>query len=94
MEEQEIGRVRLPKKGEIFGEVIALVGGSRVRVDCADGKERMCRIPGKIRKRVWVKEGDIVLVKPWEIQSDERGDIVWRYTNLQVEWLKRKGYLK
>ena len=93
-ETEELARVRLPKKGEIFGEVIALVGGSRVRVDCADGKERMCRIPGKIRKRVWVKEGDVVLVKPWEIQSDQRGDIVWRYTQLQVEWLKRKGYLK
>lgn len=71
-----------------------MLGGDKVRVDCKDGKERICRIPGKLRKRVWIKREDIVAIKPWKVQTDERGDIIWRYTKNQVNILKKKGYLK
>jgi translation initiation factor 1A len=46
-----------------------------------------------MRKRVWIREGDIVIVAPWEFQ-DEKGDVIWRYTGMQVNWLQRKGYLE
>jgi translation initiation factor 1A len=46
-----------------------------------------------MKKRRWVREGDIVLVSPWEMQSDERGDIVFRYTQNQAFGLQRKGLL-
>lgn len=36
---------------------------------------------------------DIVLVSPWDFQSDKRGDIIWRYKRNQAEWLRKKGYL-
>jgi len=62
-------------------------------VRCADNKIRLCRIPGKIRRRIWVKEGDVVIVKPWTVQSDEKGDIVWRYTKTQVDRLQSMGLL-
>ncbi|OFV66292.1 MAG: translation initiation factor 1A [Candidatus Syntrophoarchaeum butanivorans] len=71
----------------------SMLGSSRVRVRCLDGKTRMGRIIGKMKKRVWVREGDVVIVVPWEFQ-DEKADVVWRYTQPQVEWLKRKGYLE
>lgn len=93
-EEEQFGRLRVPREGEILGIVTGLMGASRVRVDCLDQKERMCRIPGKIRKRVWVREGDYVIVKPWSIEGERKGDLVWRYTHLQVDWLKRKGLIK
>ena len=48
---------------------------------------------GKMKKRIWIREGDVVLVKPWEFQSDERADIVWRYTRTEANWLERRGYL-
>jgi translation initiation factor 1A len=63
-------------------------------VDCADGKERLCRIPGKIKRRVWVKNEDVVLIKPWDVEPDKKGDLVWRYTKLQAEWLRKNGYFK
>jgi translation initiation factor 1A len=90
----EFVRVRLPREGEIFGVVTAMMGGSRMRVDCADGKERLCRVPGRIRSRVWINPGDIVLIVPWPVEGDKKADIAWRYTKLQANWLRRKGYIK
>ncbi|CAB3288481.1 Translation initiation factor 1A [Methanocaldococcus lauensis] len=93
-QEQQI-RVRLPKKeeNEILGIIEQMLGASRVRVRCLDGKTRLGRIPGRLKKKIWVREGDIVIVKPWVVQGDQKCDIIWRYTKTQVEWLKRKGYL-
>jgi len=93
-EQEEIAKIRIPKQGEILGLAISMVGGSKIVVECSDGKTRLCRIPGKIRKKIWIRVGDVVLVTPWVVQSDERGDIVWRYTKTQANWLKRKGYTK
>jgi translation initiation factor 1A len=95
MEEAEpFARVRLPRKGEVLGVVISMMGASRMLVDCIDGKERRVRIPGKIKRTIWVKSGDVVLVKPWEIEADKKADLVWRYTRLQADWLRREGHLK
>ena len=93
-EEEPIMRVRIPKKEELLGLVTGLMGASRVAVSCTDGKDRLCRIPGKIKRNIWVKEDDVVVVKPWSVEGDKRGDIIWRYTRLQADWLRRKGYLK
>ena len=93
--EQPQFRLRLPrdKEGEILGIVTGLMGGSRMRVDCKDGKERMCRIPGRMKNTIWVKEGDVVIIKPWSVQGDEKADIVWRYNPLQARMLKERGYI-
>jgi translation initiation factor 1A len=53
----------------------------------------MGRIIGKLKKKVWVREGDVVIVVPWDFQ-DDKAEVVWRYTRPQVEWLKKKGYLE
>ena len=93
-EQEEISRIRLPREGELFGLAVAMLGAGRISVECGDGKTRICRIPGKIRKRVWIRQGDLILIRPWKVQSDERGDVIWRYTRTQANWLKRKGYAK
>jgi len=77
----------------MLGTVIQTVGGGRLQVQCKDGKERMCRIPGKIRRNIWVRPGDIVLIKPWDIQGDTKADVVWRYNYLQANWLRERGHL-
>lgn len=70
-----------------------LLGFDRARVFCSDGKVRLCRIPGKLKKRMWMKVGDVVLVAPWDFQPD-RGDILYRYTSTEIQRLERKGLLK
>ena len=92
--DEGITRVRLPREGELFGKVLNLLGSNRLQVDCQDGKERICRIPGKLKKRVWTKVDDIVIIRPWDTQSDSRADLVWRYTRIEVEFLRKRGYLK
>ncbi|MEM5778607.1 MAG: translation initiation factor eIF-1A [Candidatus Aenigmatarchaeota archaeon] len=94
MAEEEIIRVRIPQKNEILGIVKNNLGGSRFEVKCNDGFTRICRIPGKLKKNIWIRVGDLVIVKPWEVQSNERGDIIWMYTKAQAIWLEKKGFVK
>jgi len=70
------------------------VGASRMIVKCLDGKTRNCRIPGRLKRSLWVREGDVVIVEPWEYGGDEKGDIVYKYTKTQVNYLRNKGQLE
>ena len=65
-----------------------------MKVRCMDGKPRICRIPGRLKRRLWVREGDVLLIKPWELGGDEKGDVIFKYRPSQVSWLRRKGHLK
>ncbi len=94
VQQTEEQRIRMPRRGEIMGTVIEMMGGSRMTVKCFDGKERLCRIPGKIKKKLVIKSGDYVIIQPWSVQSDERGDIAYRYNSFQLDQLKRKGLIK
>ncbi|MCD6431997.1 translation initiation factor eIF-1A, partial [Candidatus Bathyarchaeota archaeon] len=89
--EEELSEMVLPVANDVLGVAVKLLGFDRVLVKCQDGHERLCRIRGKMKRRVWIREGDVVLVSPWDFQSDKRGDIIWRYTHSQAEWLRRKG---
>ena len=84
----------LPNEYDLLGIVDKNYGFTRMGVICQDGHKRMCRVRGKMKKRNWVREGDIVLVSPWDFQYEEKGDIIFRYTRSQVQWLRDKGYLK
>lgn len=86
-------RVRLPKDKEVLGILDQRLGASRMSVRCLDGKSRNCRVPGRLRRRLWLREGDVVLVEPWEF-DDTKGDVIFKYNPAAVAWLKRKGYLK
>ena len=92
--QQEISRIKLPRGRETFGVLEQRLGSSRMRIRCLDEKTRICRIPGRMKRKLWVREGDIVIVEPWEYCGDEKGDIVYKYTPTQVAYLKKKGYLK
>ncbi len=92
--QHEISRIRLPRNTQVFGILEQRLGGSRIRVRCLDGKTRICRIPGRLKRRLWAREGDIVIIEPWEYSGDKKGDIIFKYKPIQVDFLRRKGYLK
>ena len=87
-------RVPLPnrKVNEMFAIADRILGGRRVRAVCEDGDSRLARIPGKMRRRQWVREGDLIVVQPWDFQ-DEKANVVMRYTKTQSLYLSRKGVL-
>ena len=57
-------RVRLPTKNQQFAVVIEMSGGSRFKALCEDGKTRMVRIGGKLKRRMWTRVNDLVLIQP------------------------------
>ena len=76
-------RVRLPKAGEQFAVVMEMNGGSRMRALCGDGHTRMIRIGGKLKRRMWCRPNDLIIIRPWVIQSNEKADLVYRYLPTQ-----------
>ncbi len=94
-EEDSPRRLRMPRErdNEQFAIVTKMHGTDQVRATCQDGTERNCRITGKMRKRVWIREGDLIIIKVWDFQPS-KADIVWRYLGGQKNYLARKGFLK
>lgn len=92
--EEEYIRLRLPnrKNNEMFAIADRLMGGSRINVVCADGKSRLGRIPGRMKRRQRVRAGDLVIIKPWDIQN-EKADIIYRYRRTQAVVLSRRKLL-
>ena len=59
-----------------------------------DGKTRNCRVPGRLRRDLWLREGDVVIVEPREFEQDEKGDVLYKYSKSAIEKLKKDGLLK
>ena len=91
-----VTRVKLPNRriGEMFGRVVGIFGSERMEIFCEDGKHRLGRIRGKIKKRVWIRLTDLVVVNPWDWETETEGklgrcEISWRYLRHEVSWLDR-----
>ncbi|MBY8984571.1 MAG: translation initiation factor eIF-1A [Candidatus Lokiarchaeota archaeon] len=91
-----VSRVKMPyrRNGEMFARVIEILGQERMFVFCEDGKRRIGRIRGKIKKRVWVRKGDLVVINPWAFETKVEGkpekcEISWRYLRHEVSYLER-----
>jgi translation initiation factor 1A len=92
-EAPQVTRVKLPRQEEVIGIIEERHGGNKMKVKCLDGKERNCRVPGRLRRKLWLRPGDVVIVTLWELDKD-RGDIIYKYRPSQIDWLKKNGYLK
>ncbi len=93
-QEEEIRRTPIPRGRQVLGICEQRVGGSRMKVRCMDGRTRICRIPGRLKRKLWVREGDLLLIEPWELGGEDKGDVVFKYKPIQVDMLRRKGMLK
>jgi len=91
---EEVGRLPLPRRsrGEVFGIANQLLGAARIRVMCEDGASRMGRITGKMKKKMWIREGDLLILRPWGFQEG-KADILFRYSRTQSQYLSRRNLL-
>jgi translation initiation factor 1A len=89
-----IGRLPLPRRdrGEVFAVANQLLGAARIRVLCEDSVSRMGRITGKLKKKMWIREGDLLIVRPWGFQEG-KADILFRYSRTQAAYLSRRRLL-
>jgi translation initiation factor 1A len=93
-EEEQVTRAREPEDDQVLGIVLRKEGGGKYRVYCSDGNKRICRIPGSRKRAVYIERDTVVLVDPWKIEGDEKGDIVESYTQAETDWLRGQGYLE
>ncbi|HTT14462.1 MAG TPA: translation initiation factor eIF-1A [Thermoplasmata archaeon] len=91
---EELGRLPLPRRnrGEVFGIASQLLGAARIRVMCEDTVSRMGRITGKMKKKMWIREGDLLIIRPWGFQEG-KADILFRYSRTQAQYLARRNLL-
>jgi translation initiation factor 1A len=85
-------RVRGPRNGQLIGIVLERLGGKRMSIKTTDGKVRNCRVPGKFRRKFWLRPNNIVMIEPWP-DDDNKGDIVYQYRPNEITQLKRQGII-
>lgn len=78
--------------GQEYAQVIKMLGNGRLEAYCFDGTNRLCHIRGKLRKKVWINQGDIILIGLRDYQ-DAKADVILRYNPDEARNLKSYGEL-
>ncbi|MEB3851904.1 MAG: translation initiation factor aIF-1A [Desulfurococcales archaeon] len=100
--EGEGGKKEVPLPSEEEGTILCVIqrvlGAGWVEAMCTDGKVYKAWIPGKMRRRVWMHEGDVILLLPWGVRDRkdadvEKGEVVYRYARDEVRKLIETGVL-
>ncbi len=92
----------IPNKAEneILAVCTEILGGEHMTVKAENGQTYLGTIRGKIKKRMWVRAGDLIVIVPWDFETKPKEGkkmhayIVWRYTRTQQSWLESHGYIK
>ncbi len=92
-EQKPVMRVKLPRENQVIGIIEQRLGGNKMMVSCLDGKQRNCRVPGRLKRKLWLRPGDVIIIELWEFDKN-RGDIIFKYKPSHIEWLKKHGYLE
>ena len=72
--------------------MLKMLGNGRLEAQCFDGERRLAHIRGKLRKKVWINQGDIILLSLRDYQ-DEKGDVILKYSADEARSLKAYGEL-
>jgi len=73
-----------------YAQVMKMLGNGRLEAQCFDGVKRLSHIRGKLRKKVWINCGDIILVGLREFQ-DVKADVILKYTPDEARKLQSLG---
>ena len=87
---QEDRELRFANESEEYAQITKILGDGRFQCKCADGIDRIAHVRGKFRKRVWLANGDIILVSLREFEP-EKCDVVEKYKDKELAKLKSNG---
>jgi len=90
--ENEKRELVFKEDGQEYAQVSKMLGNGRLEALCFDGTKRLCHIRGKLRKKVWINAGDIILLGLRDYQ-DTKADVILKYTNDEARNLKSYGEL-
>ncbi|XP_073258890.1 eukaryotic translation initiation factor 1A, X-chromosomal-like isoform X1 [Porites lutea] len=90
--ESEKRELVFKEDGQEYGQVLKMLGNGRLEAMCFDGIKRLCHIRGKLRKKVWINQGDIILLGLRDYQ-DGKADVILRYNPDEARNLKAYGEL-
>ena len=76
--------------GQEYAQVAKMLGNGRLEAMCFDGVKRLCHIRGKLRKKVWINQSDIILVGLRDYQ-DAKADVIQKYSADEARNLKSYG---
>ena len=93
LQNSQVTRVKMPKGKQFIGIVEKRLGGSRMNIRSIDGRDIMARVPGRVKKYLWIREGDIVLLEPWELDKN-KADLIYKYRPNEIKQLEKKGILE
>ena len=84
-----------------------MLGNGRLEAMCFDGVKRLCHIRGKLRKKVWINQSDIILVglRDYQVKhqflcmiksivctiQDAKADVIQKYSADEARNLKSYG---
>jgi len=90
--ENEKRELVFKEDGQEYAQVLKMLGNWRIEALCFDGTKRLCHIRGKLRKKVWINAGDIILLGLREYQ-DGKADVILKYSSDEARNLKTYGEL-
>ena len=76
--------------GQEYAQATKMLGNGRLEAICFDGVTRLCHIRGKLRKKVWINQSDIVLIGLRDFQ-DAKADVILKYSADEARILKSYG---
>ena len=92
LKDQVPTKVKFPKGNQFVGVVEKRLGGSRMNIKTMNGETILARVPGRVKKYLWIREGDVVLLEPWELDKD-KADLIYKFKPNEIRVLKNKGIL-
>uniref|UniRef100_H0XHK9 S1-like domain-containing protein n=1 Tax=Otolemur garnettii TaxID=30611 RepID=H0XHK9_OTOGA len=90
--ESEKGELVLKEDWQEYAQVINMLGNGQFKAVCFDGVKRLGHIRGKLRKKVWIKTSDIILVGHRDYQ-DNTADVILVYNAEEARSLEAYGEL-
>ena len=76
--------------GQQYAQVTKMLGNGRLEATCFDGVQRLCHIRGKMRKKVWIGQSDIILIGLRDYQN-AKADVILKYSPDESRSLKSYG---
>jgi translation initiation factor 1A len=83
-------KIEFAGTNQVYSIVKKKPGGSRIALECSDGKERSGIIPGKFFKKIWMNVGDVLLCE-LDIGNDSQCYITHKYSVKDASILKSQG---